>query len=245
MYRLPLLFLTLLCTCVLAESSAQTTPKALIGAWESSFLLPDGGRGKLSMTIADDYMSMVAYRPKAGEFLSTLGGRYRADTRTFSVTLDYDSSDSTQVGGVLAIPYTLTGRILMFNGDKVWTRVDDGKKPGALAGAWQIVGRKRDGVMQDMSGRLDGSRKTIKILSGKRFQWIAFDVDSRRMIATGGGTYTTNKDGLYREKIEFFSKDPEKVGRMLSFDYSLRDGDWVHRGQSTTGKPVHEVWRKR
>ena len=34
-------------------------------------------------------------------------------------------------------------------------------------------------------------RKTMKILSGTRFQWIAYDTETKKFMGTGGGTYTT------------------------------------------------------
>lgn len=234
----PLLFLL---PCVVI---AQANVKALQGAWESSFLDNDGRRSQLTMTIADGFMVMTAYNEADGEFLSTLGGRWRADYDTFSLTYEFDSSDSTQVGGTVAIPYRLVGNTLIFNNDKFWTRTDD-NQPGALPGAWEIIGRKRDGKMQDLSARRTSPRKTMKILSGTRFQWIAFDTEERKFIATGGGSYRTNDKGLYIERIEFFSRDPTRAGKQLSFDYKLTRGQWTHRGTSSKGKPVHEVWALR
>jgi len=142
------------------------------------------------------------------------------------------------------MPYELIGTNLVFNGDKVWTRTDD-MSPGALPGAWEIIGRKRNGAMQDLSERRTSPRKTMKILSGTRFQWISFDIAKKKFNATGGGSYTTNDKGLYIEKIEFFSRDPERSGSQLSFDFKLVNGDWVHRGVSSKGIPLHEVWSLR
>lgn len=204
----------------------------------------EGRRSKLTMTIVDGFMVMTAYNADSGEFIATLGGRWRADWDNFSITYEFDSSDSTQVGGVATMPYKLTGSVLIFNEDKFWTRVDDGT-PGGLAGAWEIIGRKRDGTMQDLTSRRTGPSKTMKIMSGKRFQWIAFNTETKQFSATGGGSYSTNEDGLYIEKIEFFSRDPARAGQQLSFDFKLVNGDWVHRGFSTKGDPVHEVWSLR
>lgn len=235
-----LLFSLLICSL----GSAQTSTNKLLGAWESTFLDGQGEQSKLTMIIADGYMSMAAYNQKTGAFIATLGGSWRADWENFSLTYEWDSSDSTQVGATKVMPYDLTGNILIFNQDKVWTRVDD-NTPGALPGAWEITGRKRNGVMQDLSARRTGPRKTMKIMSGSRFQWIAFDIEKKRFRATGGGSYTTNEDGLYIEKIEFFSRDVNRVGASLSFDYKLFNGDWIHKGLSSKGTPIHEVWSKR
>jgi hypothetical protein len=237
----------LLGLCLVVISSVgfgQNSAEELLGGWESTFMDAEGRRSKLSMIITEGHMSMVAYNSDSGEFIATLGGSWRGDWENFSITYEYDSSDSTQVGGTKVMPYSISGSTLIFNKDKFWTRVDDGK-PGALAGAWEITGRKRDGEMQDLSSRRDGPRKTMKILSGSRFQWIAFDVEKKQFRATGGGSYRTNEDGLYVEQIEYFSKDPSRAGQNLSFDYKLFKGDWVHKGLSSKGKPVHEVWSKR
>ncbi|MFK8161511.1 MAG: DUF4488 domain-containing protein [Lewinella sp.] len=236
----PLLLLVLSSLSLQAQSPATQ----LLGGWESTFMDDQGRRSKLTMTIVDGFMVMTAYNADSGEFISTLGGRWRADWDNFSLTYEFDSSDSTQVGGVATMPYKLTGSVLIFNEDKFWTRVDDGT-PGALIGAWEIIGRKRNGEMQDLTSRRKGPRKTMKILSGKRFQWIAFNTETKKFSATGGGSYTTNDEGLYIEKIEFFSRDPARAGQQLSFDFKLVNGDWVHRGFSTKGDPVHEVWSLR
>jgi len=236
-----LLFLILLSPALL---SAQTPSKEILGGWESTFIDDEGRRSKLTMTIVEGFMVMTAYNADSGEFISTLGGRWRADWDNFSLTYEFDSSDTTQVGGVAVIPYKLTGSVLIFNEDKFWTRTDK-LEPGALAGAWEIIGRKRNGEMQDLSARRNGPRKTMKILSGKRFQWIAFNTETKQFMATGGGSYTTNDEGLYIEKIEFFSRDPTRVGKQLSFDFARKNRDWIHRGLSSKGKPVHEVWSLR
>jgi hypothetical protein len=223
--------------------SAQSSPQ-LLGGWESTFLDAAGRRSQLTMTIVDGYMVMTAYNKESGAFIATLGGSWRADFDSFSMTYEFDSSDSTQVGSVSTMPYSITGNTLVFNNDKFWTRTDD-LQSGALPGAWEITGRKRDGEMQDLSARRDGPRKTMKILSGSRFQWIAYNTETREFMATGGGQYTTSPAGMYIEKIEFFSGDPSRSGSQLSFDYKLDSGKWVHRGISSKGEPLQEVWSKR
>jgi hypothetical protein len=99
----------------------------------------------------------------------------------------------------------------------------------------------RDGKMSAMT---PGARRTMKILSGTRFQWIAYNVETKEISGTGGGTYTT-KDGKYTEHIEFFSRDNSRVGQSLVFDYSLENGAWRHKGLSSRGEPIDEVWTKR
>lgn len=236
-----LLLSTQLCTGV----SAQTNPvAALPGAWEATYTEVNGRPARLMMIVSPTHMAMTAYYADDGEFIATLGGAWRGDWDHFSITYEFDSSDTAKVGSVARMPFEINGNFLIFNGNRYWNRVDD-NTGGAVAGAWEITGRKVDGEMKDLSARRQGPRKTMKILSGTRFQWIAFDTETKSFSGTGGGTYTTDANGLYTEKIDFFSRDQSRVGKQLSFDYELRKGDWIHQGQSSKGQPIHEVWSKR
>ena len=105
-----------------------------------------------------------------------------------------------------------------------------------------MSGRYRDGIKSTRN--IDRPRKTMKILSGTRFQWIAYNTETKQFMGTGGGTYKTI-DGKYTEKIEFFSRDNSRVGAELSFEFKLNDGEWNHMGNSSRGVPIHEIWTKR
>jgi len=140
-----------------------------------------------------------------------------------------------------AIIFDIKGDKISFeNDEKIWTRIDTGK-PGDLAGAWLMSGRVRDGKI---SRREPGPRKTMKILSKTRFQWIAYNTETWKFSGSGGGTYTA-EDGKYVENIEFFSRDSSRVGASLSFDYEIIENEWHHSGLSSKGKPIHEIWSPR
>jgi hypothetical protein len=126
------------------------------------------------------------------------------------------------------------------NTEQIWSRIDNGS-PGQLAGAWLITGRMEG---SDMTKITPGARRTMKILSGTRFQWIAYNVESKEFLGTGGGTYTT-ANGKYTEVIDFFSRDSSRVGKSLQFDFSLSEENWRHKGFSSKGDPIDEVWTKR
>jgi hypothetical protein len=219
---------------------AQSDASELTGAWRTTYPGPDGSHNTLTMTIADGYFVMTAFNELDGTFLATLGGSYAANEDEFTVTYEFDSSDSANVGQTQTMPYILSGNLLLFNGDKAWTRVDGGEND--LAGAWVITGRRRDGELREMGDR--GPRKTMKILSGDRFQWIAYNTETAEISGTGGGTYTTVGD-KYTENIQFFSRDASRVGAELQFNYELRNGDWHHSGRSSKGDPIYEVWSRR
>ena len=47
------------------------------------------------------------------------------------------------------------------------------------------------------------------------------------------------------ENIEFFSRDSTRIGMNLEFEYSLENGNWNHKGFSSKGNPINEIWSKR
>jgi hypothetical protein len=80
-------------------------------------------------------------------------------------------------------------------------------------------------------------------MSGTRFQWVQVNTESKQTGASGGGNYTF-VNGKYTENIEFFTRDSSRVGVSLTFDDSVEGNVWTHKGQSSTGQAMHEVWSK-
>jgi hypothetical protein len=84
----------------------------------------------------------------------------------------------------------------------------------------------------------------MKILTGDRIQWIAYNTETKKFFGTGGGNYTA-ENGKYTENIGFFSRDNSRVGMSLQFDFEVKDGDWHHSGNNSRGEPMYEVWSRR
>jgi len=215
--------------------------QSVVGAWES-VTTKDGQQVKNVVIFSEFHQVSTWYDLKDGKFLETNGGTYHLDGNTMTETVEFNSASSERVGKSISFPIEVSESTLKIDGkDIVWTRIDDGK-PGALQGAWLMSGRKRDGEIQTRD--TSGPRKTMKILSGTRFQWIAYNTETKEFNGTGGGTYTT-LDGKYTEQIAFFSRDDSRVGAKLEFDYELKGDDWHHSGLSSKGEPLYEVWTKR
>ena len=212
----------------------------LNGAWEFVETNDQGIQVKHVLTFAGSFFTEATFTNDSGKFLSTKGGSLQMDNNNLEFRYEFNTEDQDMVGSVLPISFELNdGKLQIQN--TVWSKIDDGS-PGDLAGAWLISGRQRDGeiVKRDTSG----PRKTMKILSGTRFQWIAYNTATKEFMGTGGGTYTT-VNGKYAENIGFFSRDDSRVGASLEFNYELKDGDWHHSGLSSKGQPIYEVWSKR
>ncbi|WP_147243358.1 membrane or secreted protein [Chitinophaga flava] len=206
----------------------------LLGAWKSS-----SGDVNSILLITPGYFSITSYQDK--KFLSTMGGTWKAPDEV-SVKIEFNTDERSQVGWEGAVSVSSeNGKLITTLGDGLkteWSRVDNGE--GSLAGYWQISGREQDGKMNEIK---PGVRKTIKILSGTRFQWVAINTETGEFFGTGGGTYAF-VNGVYTEKIDFFSRDNSRVGATLTFKGKVEGNAWDHSGLSSKGEPIHEVWSR-
>ena len=215
--------------------------KSIQGAWTSSEINEAGEKITITTIVMDGYHAETFYNEKTNAFVKTFGGFWTVEKNVITITNEFSSADSTAVGKTRELTFHLKGDSLTFEGsDKLWTRIDDGQT-GVLNGAWLISGRKRDG---NMVRRTPGDRKTMKILSGTRFQWIAYNTATGKFSGTGGGTYTA-ENGTYTEQIEFFSRDNSRVGAKLTFQYEVIENEWHHSGMSSKGNPIYEIWSPR
>lgn len=225
----------------LEEPTPVDASEAIQGAWTTKYTNDAGQDVEIMTIVVDGYIAETFYNLKEKRFDGTLGGSWTIDGNKFNLNFEFNTLDTTQVGKTSVLTFDLQGDTILFEGDeKIWTRVDDGT-PGKLNGAYLITGRKRDG---EISKRTPGARKTMKILSGTRFQWIAYHTETTKFSGTGGGTYTTVGDD-YTENIEFFSRDSSRVGASLGFKWALDSGEWHHSGLSSKGDPIYEIWTPR
>ncbi len=214
----------------------------VIGAWESYHTSETGEPLKSVAIFADGYQAITTYDAKTGEFISTNGGTWKLEGDTMTEKIEFDTNNPDRVGTETAFKVMINDDVMGIAGSEMeFKRIDNGE-PGALQGAWLMSGRVRDGETQERD--TSRPRKTMKILSGTRFQWIAYNTETKQFMGTGGGTYTT-ESGKYTENIKFFSRDNSRVGASLQFNYQLIDGKWHHSGLSSKGDPIHEIWSVR
>lgn len=230
--------LILVCTFLLIETQAQS----LIGAWEAFYTAENGEELRNVVIFAEGYQVATTYQVANGKFVTTNGGTWKLDGDIMTEKVEFHSDNPAKVGEEVSFEVNISDNAMGIVGmDRKWRRIDSGE-PGKLKGAWLMSGRIRDGETQlrDTSR----PRKTMKILSGTRFQWIAYNTETKEFIGCGGGTYTTTNTE-YTENIEFFSKDDSKAGISLKFNYELIDDNWHHSGLSSKGDPIYEIWSVR
>ncbi len=235
---------TIATTVLLLTALYTGYSQSLIGAWEARVTVKNEKiKTELRnvLIFSETHQSATFYDAETGAFVSTNGGSWRLQGNQLTETVEFDTQNPDRVGTSTSFEIELTANELRIRGENtLWKRIDDGT--GSLSGAWLISGRKRNGELRKRD--TSGPRKTMKILSGTRFQWIAYNTETKEFMGTGGGSYTA-KNGKYTENIEFFSRDDSRVGASLQFDFALKDGDWHHSGLSSKGQPIYEVWSLR
>lgn len=226
----------LLLAILSAFTIINTEDKSLNGAWTWK-----NGTTEEVLLFTDGYFVHTAYDKSSKKFLSTRGGQYGLNNGQLSVQYEFDTQNAAQVGKAISYSLSLNDElsVTMEGNKKNWKRLDNNAAP--LAGVWHITERMQDGKLVPI--HRTGTRKTLKILTGKRFQWAAIDPGKKEFSGTGGGTYSF-ENGSYTENIEFFSRDSNRVGVSLRFDGKLENGKWHHSGLSSRGDKIYEVWSR-
>ncbi|MFA6945121.1 MAG: hypothetical protein WC220_04385 [Pedobacter sp.] len=193
------------------------------------------------LLFSDGYFMHTIFDRVNKQFIQTRGGTYTVSGKDVIAKIEFNTHEKDQIGQSLTYSFAINKDRLNTNisGKKAtWELLDKGE--GDMAGTWRMSGRKQEDKIV-LSPR--GARKTLKILTGTKFQWAAINTETKEFFGTGGGSYTF-VNGKYTENIEFFSRDNKRVGASLSFDGKLVDGMWHHSGLSSTGNPIYEVWSR-
>ncbi len=237
--KLPLLLLLLAGVASMAfiQHKSAYRSDALIGAWgnttdgmETVFIFKDG------------YYTLSCFNKSSKQFLFSRGGTYKVNGNKLHCAIEFDTETKDDIGTEVVLPYKLEGAnlVLQEEGEEPmrFKRIDDGKAD--LSGNWRITGRMQGGQVAEIK---KSDRKTLKILSGTRFQWMAINAATKEFFGTGGGTYTF-KNGKYVETIEFFSRDSSRVGAVLGFEGKVNGDKWEHSGKSSRGDDIFEIWSR-
>ena len=224
-----------------------TAGGALAQTMEGGWKLKSAGGQPLSgiemIAICQNGYFMFGQYQSDGSFISAGVGGYELGDGKLNLLYDFFTDDASQVREPITYSAQLTDSHLTLkntpNGTQVWERLSEETTP--LTGVWRFATRV-DEEGNEGERRRAGPRITVKILSGSRFQWAAFNYATKEFMGTGGGTYQATEGGEYTENIEFFSRDDSRTGASLSFEYRRTGDDWYHKGLNSKGKPMHEVW---
>lgn len=171
----------LLATLLLSTLALRPKIGATQGAWKIS-----KGDETIMLLVSESYFMQTTYTP--ARFVSTRGGTWKQDGNKVTTTLEFDSADSTNVGKTSTAELASGNNqlaIIMPGGQQVFTRVDEVTEQTPMASLWRITARaNNEGVVTPMQR---GARKTLKLLTGSRFQWAAINPETKQFSGTGGG----------------------------------------------------------
>ena len=199
---------------------------SLFGQVFSFKSLQNGQKIEHRILMDDEYIVETQFTSNPNQFLKTIGGFYKKKGNEIIVKLEFNSNFSKDSLKTISI-----------SDNSKWKKISG--VTSLLQGKWLMSGRVRGKTERRRD--TNQPRKTMKILVDGYFQWIAFNTNTFSFMGTGGGSYTA-KNGTYKEKIDYFSRDNKKVGISLSFSYSKKGQDWHHKGFSSKGDPIHEIW---
>lgn len=200
---------------------------------------PSNSSERAVMIATKNYISIAVFESK--NYIRTYGGTYEVKDSRLIIKWEFNDKNKDEVGTTTSYDLKLQKNNFTIKNlvSTSWKRIDASNNPSTLAGSWRITAREnQEGVMSEMKV---GPRKTIKIFSDTRFQWMAINTETKEFFGSGGGTYTL-KDGKYTENLEFFSRDNSRVGMSLSFDAKVENDKWQHSGKSSTGNKINEIW---
>jgi len=215
--------------------SSAVFSETIEGSWE--FKSADK---HIVLLYKDGYFTHTEFKTK--EFLLSWGGTAKINDKQVTISVEYNSGNSEIVGKEIVYEFLVNNDELQINENGIPTafkRIDDGNAP--LAGVWKISAIEQNGKM--VAIHQTGARKTLKILTGSRFQWFAINSETKEFLGTGGGTYSFS-DGKYTENIQFFSRDNNRVGAQLTFDGKIENSEWHHSGLSSKGDKINEIWSR-
>jgi len=168
--------------CVLMSVGAKS--QNIIGAWEGYSESEKGEQIRSVVIFADGYQVMTSFEAETGKFIATNGGSWRLAGDTMTEKIEFDTTNPERVGTEISFKVIITDAEMEIVGSDIKLKRIDNGTPGKLQGAWLMSGRIRDGKtqMRDTSG----PRKTMKVLSETRFQWIPYNTETKQFMETGG-----------------------------------------------------------
>lgn len=208
---------------------------------EGAYHRQEGNQHALIL-ITEHIFSYTVFDTKNQDLLEARGGNYTFDKKSLTMEWEWNSKDSSQVGKKESLEISLSKKgELTWNNQKFDAVLEP--EPGALKGEWIISGNYQQDKVQKRANPWF-PRRTMKILSNGHFQWIAYNVKTGQFFGTGGGLYEA-KENKYAETIKFFTKAKTSIGKTMRYSYEIKDGDWRHKGEKSTGGPLDECWSPR
>lgn len=219
-----------------------TTGTSIFAQLKKGVYLFDDSNIHHEIKVDKNYLIHSIYEKSPAKFIKTVGGFYSIENNMLQMKLEFNSDFQKDSLRTLDITMQLKDNNLVLGEEPKMIFELQESNSQDLDGQWLFATRGPD-TGQERRGEVN-ARKTLKFLIDNRFQWIAYHTETFKFSGTGGGSFTSI-NGVYIENIEFFSRDNNRVGASLEFNYDLNKNDWHHTGKNSKGKPMYEIWGKR
>ena len=230
--------------------SGSSNGDILEGAWELMRIRgqeTEDVQIRMVKIISGGHFSFAFFNDKTQQFFSAGGGKYSYADGKYTEHIEFHTIDPALAGTSVTFNAEVKGNRWVHTGivggdslREVYQRIDKGKGKEHI-GAWEIFRMSND------AGKMvpqDRNLRTIKLLSGKRFQWATWETKKGSFVGTGGGTYEIKK-GYYTENIEFFSRDSIRVGQSITFGCEIQGDTWHHEEYAgSRGLQINEIWTR-
>jgi hypothetical protein len=164
-----------------AGTNQATVAPSMAGAYHMS--VKQGNETFTAVKIVTGSYFTIAYYDLAGKkFAGTEGGTYSVNGSNYQENIEFNTMDSTRVGSTVTLQSLIKGSKWQLSGTKygkkiaeTWEQISEEKAQNSpLQGAWRIT-QRADPDTGTMSAMQQGPRKTLKMMSDTRFQWIAYN----------------------------------------------------------------------
>lgn len=218
-----------------------TQAQKLNGAWKK--VTKKSETLKTIKLYSDSYFTASTYNSSDGQFISAYAGTYSINPSDYIENYEIHSSNRAITGSFLNFNYEIRNDTLRLQdknsrNSEVWVRIDTAEKEDITC--WKIHQAFRDNTWITIE---DKPRKSLKMLTDNYYQVIGLNSQTGEFFGSSGGKWTY-ENGKHNEIIYFFSKNPDMVGKTLSFDKQIYNGIWQHNGYSSEGNYIQERWKK-
>lgn len=171
-----------LASCLWVSVLAQMN-NSTVGVWGK-----EENGVKTLVLITERLISVAVYNENEKRFLYTWGGKYELQGEQLQIHYEWHSKDSNLVSNTSFFPVRFQKRHSQISiGNELSALRTLGKNnTGELQGTWIISGNYADGAVRKRSNPFY-PRRTMKIIVGDYFQWVSYNVVTKKFFDAGGG----------------------------------------------------------
>lgn len=220
---------------------------------DSTFRAGDQPNAIIQKHLTKTHFAWLYYDSQEDRMIGMAGGTYTVQEDQYIELIEYNlPSGSNRLGQTQIYNYELdrgewlcTGfeQIYLFDPHKGgivpvdsisleqrWSRIiPNSENDPRIQGTWvlQEFRSEEDTLWQTYPGFV----RYLKLITPTHFFWVKYNGQYDEVMASGSGPYAYSGGSYYLEGIEsFYPHDSHQVGTEITFELSLEDQTWKHRG---------------